>query len=357
MRITYFPALLLDSLSYLFMNFQQTGEITPSSPEAIDDYIRRNQVTKLKHFFRDPGEVPKLRFTETTWRLNYVVRQFRFPSFIVTGDDRNDMVYGRFYKKRGGENLPVVILLHGWRMGNYSGFDRFRRLFMRKGWNSVLMDLPYHMNRTPTASFSGEYMFTSHAIRTMEALRQSVMDVRSVVNWLKAQGVKQVGIFGVSFGALITGILACVDEDIDFAILVAPPADFATIFRKSRLRDIFRKTNPSVKELIERYDDSLNAISLLRHKPLLAPEKILIVEALYDQMVPTEVVEKLWRAWKMPNIRRYPHGHLSVVVLNPRLDMDLMKFIDRINLSNKKITKIKKTEVKGKKKSHQKSHG
>ncbi|MEW6202713.1 MAG: alpha/beta hydrolase family protein, partial [bacterium] len=293
MHLNYFPSVLLDSMSYLWMGLQKSAEVTPSPPEAIDDYIRRNRVKDFGRFFCDPDEVPKVRITRTTKRLNYVIQQFHFTSYIVTGHDRNDVVYGHFYKKRGKSDLPVVILLHGWRMGDYIVFERFRRLFMHKGWNSVIVDLPYHMNRTPAASFSGEYMFTSHSLRTLEALRQSVIDVRSVVNWLKERGVERVGVFGVSFGALLSGILACVDEDIDFSILVAPPAEFTTVFNRSRLGGIFKKTSPRMKELMKRYHSALDAVSLPRHKPLLPPERILIIEALYDLMVPTEVVERL----------------------------------------------------------------
>ncbi|MEW5946673.1 MAG: alpha/beta fold hydrolase [bacterium] len=330
MRPGYFVSLLMDALSFGYMNLFHRSDTAPSSPESIDDYIRRNRAGDPRKFFSCPGGVPDLRITGTIAMPGFEIHDFQFPSSVITGHDRNDVVRGRVYEKRTCGGRPFVILLHGWRMESHLAFDRFARLFMKAGYNSLLLDLPYHMRRTPPRAFSGEYSFSTNALRTLEALRQSVLDVRSALNWLKVRGVPRVGVFGVSLGGLLAGLVTCVEDRLDFSVLVVPGTDVAEMFRKSRLGRMFQRENPEAGYMIEKYGDYLRTVSLPSLKPLVPVSRVLIIEAIYDRFVPRELVERLWDAWGRPPILRYPHGHLSVIALNPKLDGDLKKFLVRM---------------------------
>lgn len=328
LRLPTLTPFILDTLSLLTIGFHKWQDVTASDPESIEDYVKRNRATEPEVFFEVPGDVPNVRIEHSRHALfGFTIHDFSFPSLIITGHDRNDVVRGRLYEKNREPYRPVVILLHGWRMDNHLAFDAFGRLFLSQGYNALLLDLPYHMRRTPPTTFSGEFSFSGNAQRTLEAMRQSVIDIRTTINWLRSRGIPRVGLFGVSLGGLLTGLICCLDEDIDFGIPVVPPADFVEMYHKSPLGKIFEKEGPETRDLIEKYRDHLKPLSLVEQKPKIPKDRILIVEGTRDKFVPAEIVEKLWHAWDKPPIKRYRHGHLSVVLLNPWFNVDIKKFL------------------------------
>lgn len=328
LRLPPLAPFLLDTLSLFSIGFHKWQDATASDPESIKDYVRRNNATDPEKFFKVPGDVPNVRIEHSRHAIGgFTIHDFSFPSFIITGHDRNDVVQGRLYEKNREPYRPVVMLLHGWRMDNHLAFDAYGRLFLRQGYNALLLDLPYHMRRTPPTTFSGEYSFSGNAQRTLEAMRQSVIDIRTTINWLRSRGIPRVGLFGVSLGALLSGLICCLDEGIDFGILVVPPADFVEMYHKSPLGKVFEKEGPETRDLVEKYRDYLNPLSLVEQRPRIPKERIFIAEATRDKFVPVEIVEKLWENWGKPPIKRYPHGHLSVVLINPRLNVDIKNFL------------------------------
>ncbi len=50
------------------------------------------------------------------------------------------------------------------------------------------------------------------------------------------------------------------------------------------------------------------------HQPLLERDRILLIEALYDQFLGPETIDELWQAWGKPRIERYNHGHISILM-------------------------------------------
>jgi len=317
----------LDNISYFYMGTQHRRDRGPYYAGTIDEYLEREKVNDLMEFFRNHGECPLVEITDTTHRSHYDIHRFRFGSFIETPHDDNNTVYGRLYEQHGRPDAPAVVVLHGWRMESYLFFDKYCRQFVRLGYNAALLDLPYHMNRRVQNSFHGEFTFTDDAVFTLEVMRQSVQDIMCLVNWLKSRGAPSVGIFGVSYGALLSGVVGCTDPATDFMVLVAPPADMAEVFAHSRLGRLFERENPRAHEMMGQYREVLDRIALVNLCPQMPKERIFIAEGSFDGMVPPEVIEKLWRSWDRPMLKRYPHGHLSIILFNPRFDRDLSKWM------------------------------
>jgi len=321
----------LDEISYLYMGRQKSGVEMAAAIGSLDEYLDRNDAHDPLKYFANPGVTPEMEFNDFVRRRNYNLMHFRFDSPLYTPYRANNIVRGRYYERHGEPDAPLVVLLHGWRMESYLFFDRYCRLLVKWGFNCAMPDLPYHMSRTPKHSFAGEHTFKDDAIHTLETMRQSLFDVMSLINWSKKRKKPRiVGAMGMSFGALLSGMLACTEPSLDFAILVAPPADPGEIFRTSRLGRVIEKENPRVERLLRRYSEVMSKMALTNLKPLLPPERIFIAESLYDGMVPPSVVEKLWNSWGHPRIERYPHGHLSVILFNAQLETDLMEWLGSV---------------------------
>lgn len=327
MTLQEFLARTLDNISYSYMGTQRRTSSGPLYAGTIDEYMEREKIDDPVKFFSNPGVCPRLEITDVTPRSRYDIHKFKFDSFIETPHDENNTVYGRFYEQHGKPDAPTAIVLHGWRMESYLFFDKYCRWFINEGYNVALVDLPYHMNRRVANSFHGEFTFTDDAVFTLEVMRQSITDIMCVANWLKSRGAPRIGVFGVSYGALLSGILGCTEPSIDFMALIAPPADMGEVFAHSRLGRLFEKDNPKARKMMKQYKEILDRTSLMNLTPMMPKENIFIAEARFDGMVPVPVVEKLWRAWGRPTLKRYPHGHLSVILFNPRMDRDLRHWL------------------------------
>ena len=158
----------------------------------------------------------------------------------------------------------------------------------------------------------------------METMCQAIFDIMSIINWAREKrGTKTICVMGVSFGALIAGLVSCMEPATDIAVLVAPPVDLGKMFSASKLGRIFEKENPRAERMLRLYNDLLSRAALQNLKPHVLKENIFIAEGIYDGMVPPKLIEELWTEWDRPTIKRYPRGHLSVILFNPALDRDI----------------------------------
>jgi hypothetical protein len=79
------------------------------------------------------------------------------------------------------------------------------------GVASLRLTLPYHEGRRPADLERADYLVCSNIGRTLQSMRQAVLDTRAAVGWLKGQGYERVGIVGTSIGSC-TAFLAFVHE-------------------------------------------------------------------------------------------------------------------------------------------------
>jgi hypothetical protein len=66
--------------------------------------------------------------------------------------------------------------------------------------------------RRPPELERSDYAVSANVGRTIAACRQAVMDIRSCVDWLVAQGYEQIGVMGTSLGSAYAFIAAAMDE-------------------------------------------------------------------------------------------------------------------------------------------------
>jgi len=92
------------------------------------------------------------------------------------------------------------------------------KLFNRIGLSALRMTLPYHEERKPPEINRADYLVAPNVGRTLQSLRQSVVDTRSAVRWLKQQGYEKIGIVGTSIGSCVGFFAFTHDMQIDTAV-------------------------------------------------------------------------------------------------------------------------------------------
>jgi hypothetical protein len=148
-----------------------------------------------------------------------------WTSAVRTPYPENNTARARFFPaqparspraKNGGPRRAVVVLPQ-WNADGESHVA-LCRLLARLGIAALRLTLPYHEARRPEGFERAEYMVSPNVGRTLQALRQAVIDTRAAVAWLDSRGYERIGATGTSIGSC-TAFLAFVhDERIDAGV-------------------------------------------------------------------------------------------------------------------------------------------
>jgi len=290
---------LLDR-SYLWWTLEKSRtDHRPSHYEfsrfTVEDYLDSPEL-----FYPRPKGVTGIRFMETKRTSGIEVSWIMFPSPVQTRYRENNVPYGELFRPTGKTPAASMIVLHGWSRPGLNLEERFCLSFGRRGIASLLMTLPYHMQRAPAGSWSGEYALSADVLRTIDGFRQSVLEVRTIIPLLKRYSEK-IGILGISLGGMIAHVVMDL-EDLDYGITLLAGGDNAGI--------VWEGIDPA---------------RLARHNRV---ERMLMINGLYDQVVPPKFTLQLWECLGRPPIRWYPCAHVSFFLFLKRILHDVVHFIE-----------------------------
>ena len=138
----------------------------------------------------------------------------RFTSPVRTPYPENDIVNARWYPappdKQVGKPKQAIIVMPQWNADAFS-HNALCTLFNRFGISALRLSKPYHDIRRPAELERSDYAVSSNIGRTTSACRQAVVDIRSCLDWLEAQGYQQFGVLGTSLGSCYAFIAAAHD--------------------------------------------------------------------------------------------------------------------------------------------------
>jgi hypothetical protein len=139
-----------------------------------------------------------------------------WTSSVETPSPENNTAYATWFPHPTNRKSAVVVLPH-WnaKAGTYFDLCRF---FNKVGLSALRLTLPYHEERMPPELDRADYLVAPNVGRTLQSLRQSVVDTRAAVAWLKQQGYEKVGIAGTSIGSCVGFFAFAHDMTIDAAV-------------------------------------------------------------------------------------------------------------------------------------------
>jgi dienelactone hydrolase len=136
-----------------------------------------------------------------------------WTSAVRTPAPENDTVRARFFppvKANANAARRAVVLLPHWNAQPESHAE-LGRICARLGIAALRLSLPYHDERRPAELERADYLVCSNVGRTLQSMRQAVLDARAAVHWLHRQGYERIGIMGTSIGSC-TAFLTFVHE-------------------------------------------------------------------------------------------------------------------------------------------------
>lgn len=311
---------------YLWWTLEKSRVYHRPSNYDFSSLTTEEYLDSPQRFYPKPTEVPEIRFMETNRTSGIEVSLVTFPSPVQTRYEENDVVCGKLF--RGiGKALPLsVIVLHGWSRNTLTLEERLCIALGQRGITSLLITLPYHAQRAPGDSWSGEYALSGDVFRTIDAFRQSVLEVRAVIPFLKKMYSEKIGILGISLGGMIAHVVMDL-EDLDFGVTLLTGGNSAGIVWEGiATRDIKKQVQQAgvTREQLNRIWAVIDPARLARHNRV---ERILMINGLYDQVIPPKFTVQLWKSLQCPPIHWYPCAHISFFLFLKGIFRDIIHFL------------------------------
>jgi pimeloyl-ACP methyl ester carboxylesterase len=219
----------------------------------------------------------------------------------------------------------TAILLPPWKFRTPAVLGGWVRSLAGAGFEVWLAVPPLHLERTPPGQRGGEGMVSPDLGRMREAIGASVREARACVAQAAAAG-GEVAVVGLSLGALVAAWVATGPERVDRAVLVAPPADLAAVFRETpigrryaTLAERAGRPIPAGEELERR----LGWLTPLGRPPTAG--QVLIAGGRRDAIAvggPRALAE----AWGVP-LREFRRGHLTLLFGCLALRREVARFV------------------------------
>ena len=189
----------------------------------LREHTERAMADSEQFFALPPINDWKLEGDHLTW-----------TSGVHTPSPENNVVHARlFTPRRERRNKPRagIVVLPQWNAQPDSHVEACR-IFNGLGMTALRLTLPYHEERKPPDIERAEHLVSSNIGRTIQSVRQAVLDTRAAVRWLHEQGIERIGILGTSIGSC-TAFLAFAHEPlIDVGIFNHVSGYFADVVWK-----------------------------------------------------------------------------------------------------------------------------
>ena len=168
-------------------------------------------------------EVPDTRLEA---KVKGTFAQFlRFTSPAKSPYAENNLVNARWFPARGRR---AVVLLPHWN-ADAIAYTSLCRVLNLLGIAVLRVSMPYHDIRMPAEISRADYAVSANIGRTIDSVRQGVIDVRSCFDWLEQQGYTRLGIVGTSLGSCYAFIAAAHDPRIRVAAFNHASTYFADV--------------------------------------------------------------------------------------------------------------------------------
>jgi hypothetical protein len=142
--------------------------------------------------------------------------QLTWTSGIETPSIENNTAHARYFPakpKNGKRSRKAVVVLPQWNAQPQSHVEACR-IFNMIGMAALRLTLPYHLQRKPAELERADHLVGSNIGRTIQSIRQAVLDTRAAVRWLKNEGFEQIGILGTSVGSCIAFLAFAHEPDL-----------------------------------------------------------------------------------------------------------------------------------------------
>ena len=180
--------------------------------------------------------------------------------------------------------------------------------------------------------------------KSVESIIEAVRDIRRMVDWAWSRpeiDQKRIGVVGFSIGAITASLAMGTGERISGGVLVTGAGNPAYILSYSQAKFIAKPRRIILKRLdwtqdvlFQKISPQMRIIDPVSYGKNFNPERILILEAMFDEYLPQSTRENLWLSLRRPERIILPYGHKTLYLFSGTvfglnyLDRTIAKFFD-----------------------------
>jgi len=216
-----------------------------------------------------------------------------WTSAIETPSPENNLARARLFtprRERKRKPRAAILVLPQWNAQPDSHVEACR-IFNGLGMTALRLTLPYHEERRPPELERAEHLVSSNIGRTIQSMRQAVLDARAAVRWLKQQGFERVGVLGTSIGSCIGFLTFAHDPEIDVGVFNHVSGYVADVVWQGISTQHVRKgieTDLAVEELRE-FWKPISPVPFIPRLLKMTPRPMRFIAARYDLTFPVEL--------------------------------------------------------------------
>jgi dienelactone hydrolase len=238
------------------------------------------------------------------------VYDLSFPSPVKTDVPENNTVYAEYFVPQGKEKYPAVIVLDIMQ-GNQLIARGEAMWLAQNGVAAMVVLLPYYNERRPPNSKLK--LVSTDIVRTLDGIRQGVLDCRCAIAWLAGRpevDPEKLGMVGTSLGSFLAGLTSANEPRIKNVCMLLGGGGLVDAYYD----------HPKAKPVTE-WIDLLGGKRLVKN--LIAPvdpityaaqlkgKNLLMIAAKNDEIVPPKAARQLWEATGKQRIVWLDSGHIT----------------------------------------------
>lgn len=208
------------------------------------------------------------------------------------------------------EKVPCIVFLHGYG-GSKEDILPAAELIANEGYAIIAIDAEFHGERRE----EGKELYSTDLKESRRGIIQTIIDLRRAVDYLEMRpeiDKEKIGYVGGSMGGILGGIFIGVEARIKTAALLVAGGNMSLMIRKSK-----HYTMPAIRKYLEdeqiSYEEIqsfLDPVDPINFIDKFSPRPVVFHLGKYDEIVPAEAGEQLYRKAKEPKkVYWYNVGH------------------------------------------------
>lgn len=260
-----------------------TDHVNGDDPRTVLGRHTKQAMAASEQFY----ELPEIR----DYKLEDQI--LTWTSAVKTPSAENNVARARlFTPRRERKNKPraAILVLPQWNAQPDSHVEACR-IFNGLGITALRLTLPYHEERRPAELERAEHLVSSNIGRTIQSMRQAVLDSRAAVRWLKQQGFERIGVLGTSVGSCTAFLTFAHDPAIDVGVFNHVSGYFADVVWKGISTLHVRESiepNVSLDELRE-FWKPISPVPFIPRLLGMKPRPMRFISAKYDLTFPVDL--------------------------------------------------------------------
>jgi len=238
------------------------------------------------------------------------VYDLTFPSPVKSDIAENNTVYAEYFVPHGKGKHPAVVVLDI--MQGNQLIARGEALWLaQNGVAAMVVLLPhYNQRRAPGSKIK---LVSPDIVRTMDGIRQAVLDCRVAVAWLAGRpevDADQLGMVGTSLGSFLTALTSANEPRIKNVCMVLGGGGLVDAYYD----------HPKAKPVTEWIDlvggkklvkNLIAPVDPITYAQQLKGKNLLMIAAKEDEIVPPKAASQLWEATGKQRIVWLDAGHIT----------------------------------------------